>query len=199
MISQLTSSHEAISPPVLVTEASTLVPVSRPPCEIITVRLAQLDQGDFDNQWPVKSYNLIAKVRARSPTWGPVSGSGLWSHPASRCCPASASSSLQLAVTVSRRIWRLASVGTSQARVSQVTWPGEWSTSGTWLPAPPTPSSSGRGRRRCGEGGVRLRAYTRWQGTFKKGQSLTPTFRLNLMSWIKVQQCWRKFARLHLI
>ena len=50
MISQLTSSHEAISPPVLVTEASTMVPVSRPPCEIITVRLAQLDQGDFDNR-----------------------------------------------------------------------------------------------------------------------------------------------------
>ena len=50
MVSQLTSSDEAISPPVLVTEASALVPVSRPPCEVITVRLARLDQGDFINQ-----------------------------------------------------------------------------------------------------------------------------------------------------
>ena len=50
MVSQLTSSDEAISPPVLVTEASALVPVSRPLCEVITVRLARLDQGDFINQ-----------------------------------------------------------------------------------------------------------------------------------------------------
>ena len=48
MVSQLTSSDEAISPPVLVTEASALVSVSH--CEIITVRLARLDQGDFINQ-----------------------------------------------------------------------------------------------------------------------------------------------------
>ena len=64
MVSQLTSSHEAISPPVLITEASALVPVSLPPCEIISVRLAQLDQGDDVDQrlQQQKSFKLVNKV-----------------------------------------------------------------------------------------------------------------------------------------
>ena len=50
MVSQLTPSHESISPPVLITEARTLIPVSNPSCEIINVRIARLDKGDNDNQ-----------------------------------------------------------------------------------------------------------------------------------------------------
>ena len=46
MVSQLTSTHETMSQPVLVSEARTLAPVSQPPCEVVTIRLAHLDPGD---------------------------------------------------------------------------------------------------------------------------------------------------------